>query len=358
MRDPVKHRELAFEWKFASRARREAIYKAYGIWFTELMELPYWDPILFTVINDMHPGYLGLFKTHLREIWGIDHEKNSGDGLHPDLSDKKHMKLSNASLRNFLNEIRGNEMSIGAILLEEKNGVLWYLCFWLKLRTGLSSKQQIIDQILQWRSSVEFEQVPEVPPLDYNQVPDGWEGDYSHISALAEVPESKASDVSLNSEPSSRASLVASSVAPSIALSATSADALPPVSQPAPSFVFSKDSAFEKLKSKLLNLNARPPSLDKKKIILRALCQDLNILYNLNDSNKILAARLMVYRQENGAKDDEDSLQTRYNQFKWIFEEDEPSKSMMMSQLLKHLEKLCREYRIPPFDSPTAPVAH
>ncbi|KAJ4468448.1 hypothetical protein C8J55DRAFT_437849, partial [Lentinula edodes] len=89
MRDPVKHRELAFEWKVASRARREAIYKAHGIRFTELMELPYWDPILFTVIDDMHFGYLGLFKTHLREIWGIDHEKLSGDGLHPDLSNKK-----------------------------------------------------------------------------------------------------------------------------------------------------------------------------------------------------------------------------------------------------------------------------
>ncbi|KAJ3862528.1 hypothetical protein EV359DRAFT_45007 [Lentinula novae-zelandiae] len=86
MRDPAKHRELAFEWKIASPARRDAIYKAHGIRFTELMELPYWDPILFTVIDDMHFGYLGLFKTHLREIWGIDHEKNSGDGLHPDLS--------------------------------------------------------------------------------------------------------------------------------------------------------------------------------------------------------------------------------------------------------------------------------
>ncbi|KAF8823148.1 hypothetical protein HHX47_DHR12000009 [Lentinula edodes] len=152
MRDPAKHRELAFEWKVASRARREAIYKAHGIRFTELMELPYWDPILYTVIDDMHFGYLGLFKTHLREIWGIDHERNSGDGLHPDLSDKKRMKLSNASLRNFLNEIRENEQSLGAILLAEKKGVLWYLCFWLKLRTGLSSKQQMVEQILQWVS--------------------------------------------------------------------------------------------------------------------------------------------------------------------------------------------------------------
>ncbi|KAJ3897878.1 hypothetical protein F5879DRAFT_813384 [Lentinula edodes] len=151
-RDPVKHREQAFEWKVASPARRDAIYKAHGIRFTELMELPYWDLILFTVIDDMHFGYLGLFKTHLREIWGIDHEKNSGDGLHPDLSNKKRMKLSNASLRNLSNEIRENEQSLGAILLEEKRGVLWYLCFWLKLRTGLSSKQQMVDQILQWVS--------------------------------------------------------------------------------------------------------------------------------------------------------------------------------------------------------------
>ncbi|KAJ3779495.1 hypothetical protein GGU10DRAFT_242129, partial [Lentinula aff. detonsa] len=72
MRDSLKHRELAFESKDASPAQRDDIYKAHGVQWTELLALPYWDPILFTVIDDMHLGYLGLFETHLCKIWGIN----------------------------------------------------------------------------------------------------------------------------------------------------------------------------------------------------------------------------------------------------------------------------------------------
>ncbi|KAJ3722348.1 hypothetical protein C8R42DRAFT_580159 [Lentinula raphanica] len=97
MRDPDKHKELALEWKEASQMRREAIYRDHGVRWTELLKLPYWNPIRYTVIDDMHLGYLGLFRTHLRIIWGIDHEKNGGDGMCPDTDRQR--KLSKASLR-------------------------------------------------------------------------------------------------------------------------------------------------------------------------------------------------------------------------------------------------------------------
>ncbi|KAJ3897153.1 hypothetical protein F5879DRAFT_782240, partial [Lentinula edodes] len=72
MRDCCQHREIALEWKDASEARREAIYTEHGIRHSELLELPYWDPILFTIIDDVHFAYLGLLKTHLEKIWFID----------------------------------------------------------------------------------------------------------------------------------------------------------------------------------------------------------------------------------------------------------------------------------------------
>ncbi|KAJ3978416.1 hypothetical protein F5890DRAFT_1422629 [Lentinula detonsa] len=158
MRDSIKHRELAFESKDASPARRDAIYKAHGVRWTELLELPYWDPILFTVIDDMHLGYLGLFETHLRKIWGINHEKKGGDGLEPMPEAKK---LSKASLRQLLNEIRGNLPILRNVLMAENKASLWYICFMLNLRTGLRNKQQLVEQILQW---VSF-QLYELPTL-------------------------------------------------------------------------------------------------------------------------------------------------------------------------------------------------
>ncbi|KAJ4498599.1 hypothetical protein C8R41DRAFT_756435 [Lentinula lateritia] len=119
MRDGNKHRQLAFEWKDAPIARRNMIYQENGLRWSELLDLPYWDPIRFTVIDDMHLGYLGLFETHLREIWKIDDKKNGGNGLHPDTKDQK--KISNASLRNSLKPNYGSSPRhvIGKDLLEE-----------------------------------------------------------------------------------------------------------------------------------------------------------------------------------------------------------------------------------------------
>ncbi|KAJ3924474.1 MAG: hypothetical protein NXY57DRAFT_866078, partial [Lentinula lateritia] len=55
MRDSAQHRELALKWKEAStEEEHQKIHDEYGIRWLELLELPYWDPVLFTIINDMH----------------------------------------------------------------------------------------------------------------------------------------------------------------------------------------------------------------------------------------------------------------------------------------------------------------
>ncbi|KAH7870084.1 uncharacterized protein C8R40DRAFT_997350, partial [Lentinula edodes] len=77
MRDSAQHRELALKWKEASTEEEcQKIYDKYGIRWSELLELPYWDPVLFTIIDDMHFAQLGLFETHLRDIWQIDHKSD------------------------------------------------------------------------------------------------------------------------------------------------------------------------------------------------------------------------------------------------------------------------------------------
>ncbi|KAJ3764234.1 hypothetical protein EV360DRAFT_65672 [Lentinula raphanica] len=188
------------------------------------------------------------------------------------------------------------------------------------------------------RSSTAVEAVPVVPPLDYNQIPDGWTGANPIVESdpTSHESESELSEASFSSKASS----------------IVDPDSLPPVLKPAPGILFNKDQDFEDLKSKLLNLSARAPSLYRsKKAVLEALCQDLNILYGSKETRRTLAQRLLLYRQENGANDDTYSEDLRYGKLKRNFEEDELSKATLMSWPHKQLERLCQEYRIPPFNS-------
>ncbi|KAJ3911638.1 hypothetical protein F5877DRAFT_10671, partial [Lentinula edodes] len=72
-RDLEEHRKLASLWRDApSIADRDKIFKEHGLRWSELLRLPYWNPITFTLIDSMHMGYLGLFSTHIRKIWKMD----------------------------------------------------------------------------------------------------------------------------------------------------------------------------------------------------------------------------------------------------------------------------------------------
>ena len=74
-RSPREHRDAALRWKEARTvAARQRIFEETGVRWSELVRLPYWNPILFTVIDTMHNHYLGLLKTHLRDIWGMSVE--------------------------------------------------------------------------------------------------------------------------------------------------------------------------------------------------------------------------------------------------------------------------------------------
>ncbi|KAJ3782299.1 hypothetical protein GGU10DRAFT_246422, partial [Lentinula aff. detonsa] len=72
-RNLEQHRSQAFLWRDASStSQRDKIYKEYGVRWSELLRLPYWNPITFTLIDSMHMGYLGLFSTHIQKIWKMN----------------------------------------------------------------------------------------------------------------------------------------------------------------------------------------------------------------------------------------------------------------------------------------------
>ncbi|KAI0689979.1 hypothetical protein C8T65DRAFT_518639, partial [Cerioporus squamosus] len=68
-----EHRAAAAAWKDKpSVAQRKDAFKENSIRWSALLDLPYWDPVQFTVIDSMHNHYLGLLKHHCRRIWGMN----------------------------------------------------------------------------------------------------------------------------------------------------------------------------------------------------------------------------------------------------------------------------------------------
>ncbi|OSD00157.1 hypothetical protein PYCCODRAFT_1371822 [Trametes coccinea BRFM310] len=73
LRSMKAHREAATAWLHAnSTAEREQLFKTTGIRYTELLRLPYWNPVLYVVIDSMHNLYLGILQRHIRDFWGIN----------------------------------------------------------------------------------------------------------------------------------------------------------------------------------------------------------------------------------------------------------------------------------------------
>ncbi|KZT02118.1 uncharacterized protein LAESUDRAFT_601594, partial [Laetiporus sulphureus 93-53] len=82
-RDAMEHRRRAEQWKAAETPEARAqLFKAHGVRWSELLRLPYWDSITFTVVDTMHNQYLGLLKTHCKDIWGMDIDVEDGDGTY------------------------------------------------------------------------------------------------------------------------------------------------------------------------------------------------------------------------------------------------------------------------------------
>src|SRR5687768_15963683 len=62
-RDSTKHRQDALEWRHCkSDASRKRFIKQTGVRWSELLRLPYFDPVRFIVIDPMHCLFLGIAK--------------------------------------------------------------------------------------------------------------------------------------------------------------------------------------------------------------------------------------------------------------------------------------------------------
>ena len=74
-------RKCALDWKMArSQSERDKLFKAHGIRWSVLLDLPYWDPPRYTIIDSMHTILLGYLHRHCSIIWGMNAMRVDRDG--------------------------------------------------------------------------------------------------------------------------------------------------------------------------------------------------------------------------------------------------------------------------------------
>lgn len=79
-RELATHIKHAVEWRDASSpGEREMLYKQHGVRWSELLRLPYWNPLKFVIIDGMHNLFLGLTRYHVLSIVGFDPEFKDND---------------------------------------------------------------------------------------------------------------------------------------------------------------------------------------------------------------------------------------------------------------------------------------
>ena len=150
------HLECAREWKDCrSKRDRERLFRLHGIRWSALLDLPYWNPMLFTILDSMHTAFLGLFQSHCRKVWRIDVSVDGGDGS-LFRAKKPTARPSNSILNTWLQLIKTNPHNLLERLTADSTprNVLWHICVDNGLRHA-SGKTALAKAIIEWvRSSL------------------------------------------------------------------------------------------------------------------------------------------------------------------------------------------------------------
>jgi len=145
------HLESAREWRDCQSDRdRDRHFRLHGIRWSALLELPYWNPILFTILDSMHAAFLGLFQTHCRKVWRIDVSVEGGDGSFFHI--KKQMERPpDSTLRRWLQTIKENPKNLLEHLTADNvpKNVLWHICVDNGLRHA-GGKRALAKAIIEW----------------------------------------------------------------------------------------------------------------------------------------------------------------------------------------------------------------
>ncbi|KAJ3911509.1 hypothetical protein F5877DRAFT_55261, partial [Lentinula edodes] len=144
-RNLQEHQLRAQEYhKATSDEERDHIVNTYGVRWTALLRLPYWNPIAYTVIDGMHLCK-GLAETHVRGVLGIE-----GDAK-PKATLKSKFKPPAALLRSLWDGIRKAPENLSQWLDSKVNkNTTVFLCSCLPdVRTN-GNKKELIEALVTW----------------------------------------------------------------------------------------------------------------------------------------------------------------------------------------------------------------
>ncbi|KAA1479470.1 hypothetical protein DENSPDRAFT_758942, partial [Dentipellis sp. KUC8613] len=146
-RNLEQHLKLAHEWKDAqTKVEQDAIYNQYGVRWSELLRLPYWNPFRHTVIDTMHNLSLGLLHHHCRTLWGMDIKADDSDLTAAIPTAKAPVRPSPEQMQSALSILDSDNLSG---LTKLRKPVLWHLCADKGIRVA-STINQLVRNLVQW----------------------------------------------------------------------------------------------------------------------------------------------------------------------------------------------------------------
>ncbi|PIL32244.1 hypothetical protein GSI_05489 [Ganoderma sinense ZZ0214-1] len=271
LRDCEDHKLSAKAWKEMPSARaREEAFKQNSIRWSELLELPYWDPIQYTVIDSMHNHYLGLLKHHCRKIWGMTISEDTGD-QEPTRPPEDALSAGFRILHS------GTEKELSSC----SKDVLRYICYTLNIQFQKSKKDHLCKLLMEWRISHR-----PLPASGGELRPDG--PSQQGRSGAEVAPDSTNAGVALGT-----------TVLPS-APSSSQTTITPVTSEQMPARGSATSERVAEAE-RVYNHAKGPKQLQRFNIAtLKALCDRHEVMYAHGDSRNVLAARLMQPRHPGG----------------------------------------------------------
>jgi len=111
-----------------SESEQHELFQAYGLRWSALLDLPYWNLVLYAIINSMHALDLGLFQHYCRKLFQINITVLGGDGFMepPPVKDKRSSNIG--SLIDCTQCIRRNEVDMLGQLVKYHRRVLYTIC--------------------------------------------------------------------------------------------------------------------------------------------------------------------------------------------------------------------------------------
>ncbi len=108
-----EHLRYAMEWRDASTEdERDALVKKYGVRWSELLRLEYWDPTKYALVDTMHNMFLGELRSHCMDVFGFGRVKvDGGKGRGAAVHDSARQELQLNRLLRYIHDLEAEKLA-------------------------------------------------------------------------------------------------------------------------------------------------------------------------------------------------------------------------------------------------------